>query len=103
MISQPGRGIAGTMRDVGALALPWWRSEERAKAFLLLGVVIALTLALVGREVAFSFWQARFYNALQERDWQKFVRELGFFCILAAIYIVAAVYQLYLQQALQIR
>jgi len=98
-----GGGITGTMRDVAALALPWWRSEERGKAFLLLGVVIALTLALVGMEVAFSFWQARFYNALQERDWQRFVRELGFFCILAAIYIVAAVYQLYLQQALQIR
>jgi putative ATP-binding cassette transporter len=103
MIGEPGKGIAGTLRDVAGLALPWWRSEERGKAFLLLGVVVALTLALVGMEVAFSFWQARFYNALQERDFDRFLRELLFFCVLAAIFIVTAVYQLYLQQALQIR
>jgi putative ATP-binding cassette transporter len=95
--------IASTTRDVLRLALPWWRSEERAKAWSLLGIVVGLTLALVGMEVAFSFWQARFYNALQARDWDGFVRELGFFCVLAAIYIVVAVYQLYLQQAMQIR
>jgi len=95
--------IASTLSDVALLALPWWSSEERAKAWSLLGIVVGLTLALVGMDVAFSFWQARFYNALQERDWERFLHELGFFCILAAIYIAVAVYQLYLQMALQIR
>ncbi|MCC7282832.1 MAG: ABC transporter ATP-binding protein/permease [Acetobacteraceae bacterium] len=94
--------IASTLGDVARLALPWWTSEERLKAWALLGIVVGLTLALVGMDVAFSFWQARFYNALQERDWQRFLHELGFFCVLAAIYIAVAVYQLYLQQALQI-
>src|SRR5262245_8371899 len=48
-------------------------------------------------------WNNRFYNALQERNWDAFISELGFFCILAASYIVLAVYQLYLNQWLQIR
>ncbi|HEX4826965.1 MAG TPA: ABC transporter ATP-binding protein/permease, partial [Xanthobacteraceae bacterium] len=48
-------------------------------------------------------WNNRFYNALQERNWDAFISELGFFCILATIYIVLAVYQLYLNQWLQIR
>jgi putative ATP-binding cassette transporter len=95
--------IATTLADVGRLALPWWRSEERGKAWFLLLVVLGLTLALVAMEVAFNFWQARFYNALQDRDFDRFLRELLFFCALAAVFIVCAVYQLYLQQALQIR
>src|SRR5689334_24624517 len=48
-------------------------------------------------------WNNRFYNALQERNWDNFVWELLFFCGLAASYIVLAVYQLYLNQWLQIR
>ncbi len=95
--------IAGTLSDVARLAFPWWASEERGKAWALLGIVVGLTLALVGMDVAFSFWQARFYNALQDKDWDRFLHELGFFCVLAAIYIAVAVYQIYLQQALQIR
>ncbi len=46
---------------------------------------------------------ARFYNALQERNWDVFVTEINYFCVLAAIFTVIAVYQLYLNQWLQIR
>ena len=54
-------------------------------------------------EVLLNQWNARFYNALQDRDWDSFVTSSAFFCILAACYIVLAVYQLYLNQWLQIR
>jgi putative ATP-binding cassette transporter len=57
----------------------------------------------VAINVMLNQWNNRFYNALQERNWDAFVSELGFFCILAATYIVLAVYQLYLNQWLQIR
>ena len=48
-------------------------------------------------------WNARFYNALQDRNWNAFIYQLGYFCVLAAIFIFLAVYQLYLNQWLQIR
>ena len=48
-------------------------------------------------------WNNRFYNALQDRNWDTFVSELLFFCVLAGAYILLAVYQLYLNQWLQIR
>ena len=48
-------------------------------------------------------WNNAFYNALQDRNWDAFVYQLGYFCVLAAIFIVLAVYQLYLNQWLQIR
>jgi putative ATP-binding cassette transporter len=65
--------------------------------------VIAIELALVAVDVLINQWNNRFYNALQDRNWDAFVRELTIFCALAAIFIVLAVYQLYLNQWLQIR
>ena len=64
---------------------------------------IAIELAVVGLTVLINQWNARFYNALQDRNWDNFVSELLFFCVLAAVYIVLRVYQLYLNQWLQIR
>ena len=65
--------------------------------------MIAIELSLVGIDVLINQWNARFYNALQDRNWDTFVSELTFFCLLAAAFIVLAVYQLYLNQWLQIR
>ena len=48
-------------------------------------------------------WNNTFYNALQDKNWDAFVYQLGYFCVLATIYILLAVYQLYLNQWLQIR
>ncbi len=69
----------------------------------MLGAVIATELSIVGINVMLNQWNNRFYNALQDRNWDTFVSELLFFCILAGAYILLAVYQLYLNQWLQIR
>ena len=108
------RLIAPFLRDVWSIAGPYWRSEERWKARGLLAVVIALNLSLVGMTVLLTYWQRAFYNTLETKDRQGFFdllftwqsNEEGFlpgFVILAVIYILIAVYQLYLKQALQIR
>ena len=70
---------------------------------MLLAAVIAIELALVAINVLINQWNNRFYNALQDRNWDAFVSELLFFCVLAGAFIVLAVYQLYLNQWLQIR
>ena len=57
--------------------------------------------ATVAIDVMINHWNNRFYNALQDRDWDAFVSELLFFCILVAAFILLAVYQLYLNQWLQ--
>jgi len=53
--------------------------------------------------VQFSFWNNEFFTSLQKREASKFVPLMTKFTILAVIYIVMLVYQLYLRQALQIR
>lgn len=91
------------LRDTWHLVKPYWTSEERFMAWLLLGAVIALTLAMVYMNVQFNYWNNDFYNALQEKDKTSFWKLMGRFTVLATIYIVMAVYAFYLNQMLQIR
>ena len=91
------------LRDTWRLIKPYWTSNERFGAWLLLSAVIALTLAMVYMNVLFNDWYNSFYNALQEKDKASFWKLMGRFGILATIYIVMAVYAVYLNQMLQIR
>ncbi|HWK95055.1 MAG TPA: ABC transporter ATP-binding protein/permease [Pseudolabrys sp.] len=97
------RGIVATLATVWRIASPYFRSEDRWAGRLLLAAIIAIELGIVAITVLINQWNARFYNALQDRNWDSFVYELGYFCVLATIFIIAAVYQLYLNQWLQIR
>ena len=91
------------LATVWRIASPYFRSEDRWAGRLLLAAVIAIELSIVAITVLFNEWNARFYNALQDRNWNVFVYQLGYFCVLAAAFILLAVYQLYLNQWLQIR
>ena len=51
----------------------------------------------------FNTWSNTFYTALQKKDWDTFIYQLGVFSVLATFFIASAVYQIYLQQWLQIR
>ncbi|HEY5167220.1 MAG TPA: SbmA/BacA-like family transporter, partial [Pseudolabrys sp.] len=97
------RGIISTLATVWRIASPYFHSEERWPGRLLLAAVIAIELSIVAITVLLNEWNARFYNALQDRNWDAFVYQLGYFCVLATAFILLAVYQLYLNQWLQIR
>ncbi len=94
---------AAFLGRVWRLALPYWRSEERWRARLLLATVVGLTLALVFLLVLFNQWQREFYNAIQNKDFASFGSLLLQFTVLAALYIAGSVYKLYLTQMLEMR
>ena len=97
-------GFRSTLAAIWRLAIPYFRSsEDRVAGRILLAAVVAIELGIVTINVLINQWNARFYNALQDRNWDTFVTQLLIFCVLAASYIVLAVYQLYLNQWLQIR
>lgn len=87
-------------RDVWYLTKSYWQSEEKKKAFFLLGCIIALTLGVVYMLILLNQWNNSFYSALQNYDAKKIFDELIHFSWLAAIYILLAVYSYYLQQTL---
>jgi vitamin B12/bleomycin/antimicrobial peptide transport system ATP-binding/permease protein len=95
--------ITSTLAIVWRIAMPYFRAEDRLAGRVLLASVIAIELALVGDSVLVNQWRNRFYNAMQEHDWHGFIRETIVFCVLAAAAVVLSVYQLYLNQWLQIR
>jgi vitamin B12/bleomycin/antimicrobial peptide transport system ATP-binding/permease protein len=92
-----------TIATIWRLSTPFFRSDERWSGRILLGAVIAIELATVAIHVILNLWYNRFYNTLQDRNWDAFVSAILFFCVLAAVFTILSVYQLYLNQWLQIR
>lgn len=90
-------------RRVWKLVTPYWRSEENAIAWGLLIAVIALSLFSVAISVWVNSWYRDFYNALEKKDLAAFTHLILYFCGIAAVAILGAVYRLYLTQMLTIR
>jgi vitamin B12/bleomycin/antimicrobial peptide transport system ATP-binding/permease protein len=95
--------IRSTLATVWRIAAPYFRSEDKWAGRGLLAAVIVLELLAVFLNVLFNRWNNVFYNALQERNQAVFTYQIGYFCVLAVFWITLKVYQLYLNQWLQIR
>lgn len=78
-------------------------SEEKWKVRGLLGAVIGLSLAQVYLLVLLNGWYNDFYASLQVMDYSQFWPLIGEFSAYAFIFIVVAVYAIYLRQMLQIK
>jgi putative ATP-binding cassette transporter len=91
------------LRTFLALALPYFRSEDRWRGCGLLVGAIAAELGLVYIGVAVINWNGRFFNALERRSWESLSPELVVFGFLVVAAIVAGMAQYYFGQALIIR
>ena len=81
----------------------YWNSEHKWRARGLLAFVIGLNFASVYLLVRINSWYNEFYNALQQYAQESFWPLVGEFTALAFLYIIIAVYAVYLRQMLQIR
>jgi putative ATP-binding cassette transporter len=94
---------SGFWRDFWALFKPYWFSEERVIARLLLFAILALALGMVYMNVQINEWQNLFFNTLQDKNKPEFYRQIVRFSVLAGVWIVMNVYSIYLTQMLQVR
>jgi vitamin B12/bleomycin/antimicrobial peptide transport system ATP-binding/permease protein len=100
------------------LTRPYWFAEERQRfafwgaaftvkecwiARTLLAVTVALSILIVYMSKLINSWNARFFNALQDRNADVFWSELNYWIVLVAFLIVAVVYRVWLTQLLTIR
>ena len=116
------RNLRTILRDAWRLTAPYFNSEERWSARLLLLVVVALNLSLVGFNVVLNFWSGAMFDSLQQKDAALFTNLILFwrsgtlsfslsdkdtfipgFVFLATVYIAIAIYAIYLRQLLEIR
>lgn len=95
--------MLSTLRRIGALSAPYFRSEERWKARALLIAVVALNLGTVYVSVLINDWSRVFYDALQNKDQAVFWTQLARFTYIAMAGIGVAVFKYYLTQLLQVR
>lgn len=93
----------GVLRRFIALAAPYFTSEERWTAWLLTGGVVGLTLLQIAFAVRLNIWNRDFFNALEWRDWNAFLYQMGLFALLCLATMGVAVYQTYVKQLLQLR
>jgi putative ATP-binding cassette transporter len=100
------------------LTRPYWFAEERETLGLwgyaftvreawiargLLAVIVGLSILIVYISKLINAWNARFFNALQDRNADAFWYELNYWIALVAVFIVAVVYRVWLTQLLTIR
>jgi len=91
------------MAKVWALSMPYFNSEEKWKARILLAGIVALNLAGVYLLVLYNDWYRLFYDALENKNQPVFWTQLGRFTYIAFAMIILAVYKFYLTQLLEIR
>ena len=91
------------IRGFWSLFKGYWSSEDKWKARGLLAVVISMNFAMVYLLVQLNEWYQIFWDALQNYEQERFFPLLGRFTGLAFIYIIIAVYAVYLRQMLQIK
>lgn len=109
----------GFFSQLWKLTAPYWWCEDVGIDRTILGVRLripekwiarGLLLVIIGMAVFLVFlskqlndWNARFFNALQEKNEAAFYAELWVWAELVFIFIVIAVYRLWLRQLLVIR
>ena len=109
------RGFAGKL---WVLVRPYWFADDPHRVELwgygmtvkestiartVLATVILLSLLVVYISKEINAWNARFFNALQDKNLDAFQIELIYWVVLAFFFIVALVYRAWLIQLLTIR
>ena len=95
--------VAQALRTFVALALPYFRSEDRWRGLPLLAAVIIMEFVVVYVAVLINQWNGRFFNALEQRDWNAAQVELIVFLLITVGTAVSHMVMFYVGQHLQIR
>jgi vitamin B12/bleomycin/antimicrobial peptide transport system ATP-binding/permease protein len=98
-----GISLRRTLSNAWAMIGPYWFSEDQWAARGLLLAVVLLTLGMVYLTVLLNQWNNAFYSALQDKNLVAFRGQLLRVTWLIGIFIFLAVYQVYLNQMLEIR
>jgi putative ATP-binding cassette transporter len=91
------------LRTFLKIALPYFNSEDRWRARLLLAGVIGAELGLVYVAVSVTHWNTRFFNAIEQKSWALLTPEFLTFGFIVVGAILAGVSQYYFGQSLTIR
>lgn len=90
-------------RDLWQLLKPYWKSEEKWSAFLLLFVIVGCIIAQIRISVAFNYFRKDFFNALQKYNKPLLTHLIGYYVLLLVAAILVYGYNVYFSGLLTIR
>jgi putative ATP-binding cassette transporter len=76
--------------------------RRRQLALLFLGIVVVICLNAVG-QIRLNAWQREFYQAVEQRQFPEFMRQLAVFAVIAGSLLVLVVSQTWLQAMANVR
>lgn len=91
------------LKQLWALTVPYFKSPGGRWALAFFAFLVGLSFVIVEVNVRLSYWNNRFFTALQEKNQDAFWAEALIFGQLAAVFITIAVLRYVLQQVFEIR
>lgn len=94
---------SGKMKKIAELwklIVPYWKSEEKYKAWSMLALILGLNLGFVYIAVLLNEWNVKFYNAIQQLDQATFLKQCYIFFGLAVAIVSFFVTKVYLTNLL---
>lgn len=101
--SFPPISKTAALRIAWALTRPFFTSRGAGIAWLLLGAVVIFTFVEVGITVLMTDWNQRLFNAAQDLDKARFLRELLFFPLIVSALLVVVTAEDYCGKVLRLR
>ncbi len=104
MVFDMNRSNLSFLRQVWThLIRPYWTSQDKWKAYGLLGGHLLLMGVFIAITVRINYWNNDFFMAIQALDGGAFIYLLGIFSVFAFVAIISSMLKLYLLQKLIIR
>jgi len=101
-VTPPTPPPAGFLRQVLALAGPYWASERRGRAWAATLGLLLLTLAQVGLTVWGNWWNRALFDALEQKSVAAVLVQVGVFAAIFAISIAVTAAHLMVKRWLQL-
>lgn len=84
------------------MAGPYWRSQRKGRAWLLTALVVVLSVGQVALAIAVNFWNEQFFNALEQKQLDRFLLLVGVFGAIVAANVAVMSLHLHFKRRLQI-
>jgi putative ATP-binding cassette transporter len=79
------------------------RTPGRSRLYLLAGATVAIIVATAAMQVRLNAWNQPFYDAIERRDLEEFLHQLGVFLVIAGILLVLNVAQTGASQLIRVK
>ena len=99
----PGHFDARFIRHLAGLTRIYWTSPDAKRGAPLLALCVAMELGLVYANVNLAWANGKVFDAVQGKQWPRFVEAIEIFLGVALVVVIISTYRIYVRNILQIR